>query len=556
MDTALFLSTFLADKPHDAYALIWTFADKQSHWYRDVTAIARDVPQWAGDVYIGMGLSPKDFGATDRCKEADIMGIMGLWADLDIGSIGHKKGNLPQTWDEAASLLDAIPLAPTMLVASGGGIHVYWLFTEPWIFTIDEDRAAAKKLETALTYALRDRAQTQGWDVDSTQDLARVLRLPGTYNHKHTPPALCELRLCEPARRYTRDEVRAAIPEAVQVKAKKKATREKNSTASVPSFNPNAQPPIEKLEKLQENPKFKRTWNRQRHDLQDQSASSYCQCVAVFAVQAGWTDQEAINLIITWRRKHGEPAKDAAWYARQINDAHAKISETSAKANEKTEQAHRQAEIHEILDGYDADEELTDDRRAEIIDMLSRLFHIEITRITKYRLDPPLYRLELEHETIILGDVTKLITQSAFRAKMAAAAGHLIPKFSSLQWEKAATMLLHACTDERIDEATDAGQVSEWLDQYLEQRTICEDANEAAPKRQPFTHNDGLYFYLDDFITWLRLKSMSLIETKDLAVKLKIGGCANETLNVAINGKRTTRYCWKIPPALQEKVTP
>lgn len=68
-----------------------------------------------------------------------------------------------------------------------------------------------------------------------------------------------------------------------------------------------AEPPGEKLASLfLSNPKFPDTWNRRRMDLQDQSASGYDLALADAAAIDGWGDQEIFNLLIAWRREHGE----------------------------------------------------------------------------------------------------------------------------------------------------------------------------------------------------------------------------------------------------------
>ncbi len=70
---------------------------------------------------------------------------------------------------------------PTMVVASGsGGLHVYWSMSEA--LTLHEWQPLAQ--------ALAEAARRHGLHCDSsvTVDGARVLRIPGTLNHKSNPP--------------------------------------------------------------------------------------------------------------------------------------------------------------------------------------------------------------------------------------------------------------------------------------------------------------------------------------------------------------------------------
>lgn len=86
-------------------------------------------------------------------------------------------------------------------------------------------------------------------------------------------------------------------------------------------LHPDAVPPFHKLELLKEiDTKFAQTWARNRPDLADQSASTYCLSLATVAASVGWTPQEMANLLIAWRKKSGEDAKldRLDWYQRTI----------------------------------------------------------------------------------------------------------------------------------------------------------------------------------------------------------------------------------------------
>lgn len=65
-----------------------------------------------------------------------------------------------------------------------------------------------------------------------------------------------------------------------------------------------AVPPADKLETLLEDDDFKKTWNHDRPDFS--SMSEYDQSLTSRAKRAGWSDQEIANLIIAFRRKHGD----------------------------------------------------------------------------------------------------------------------------------------------------------------------------------------------------------------------------------------------------------
>ena len=105
---------------------------------------------------------------------------------------------------EAREALAAFPVPPTMIVHSGGGLHVYYALREPLDLITDEPRARAL-LERLAVYLRGD---------PSAAEPARVLRVPGTLNRKpeYGTPRPVLLELCEPDRRYNPSELEEWLP--------------------------------------------------------------------------------------------------------------------------------------------------------------------------------------------------------------------------------------------------------------------------------------------------------------------------------------------------------
>ena len=122
-----------------------------------------------------------DSGKRGNAEGAAVM--PGCWLDLDIAGPGHKQESLPSE-DDAMGFLESLELRPTMIVHSGGGYHVYWLFERPWIFKSGEDNSLAQAISAGFQRYVRNEGQELGWKIDTTSDLCRLLRLPGTFNHK------------------------------------------------------------------------------------------------------------------------------------------------------------------------------------------------------------------------------------------------------------------------------------------------------------------------------------------------------------------------------------
>jgi len=185
-----FLHSIFGDAP--GHIVIWTAADKKSSSFENTGEGRADAAEYAAsraneaDVYFGLGLHPKALPASSRGKADGVAGIGCVWADVDFGP-GHKNPVAP---DEATArrIVESVEPKPSMIVHSGGGLHCYWLLTEPWVFASDDDREKAKALVPAWQDRLRAAFAREGYTLDSTGDLARVLRLPGTFNHKQSEP--------------------------------------------------------------------------------------------------------------------------------------------------------------------------------------------------------------------------------------------------------------------------------------------------------------------------------------------------------------------------------
>lgn len=113
------------------------------------------------------------FGVNPRAKlyigtKAGIALCRTVWADLDQVSLPDAR----KRW-EAHSLPE-----PTIIVGSGHGIHLYWKLCDPADVSSIQKRDAFEGMLKKLYQELGS---------DSTQDVTRLLRLPGFHNVKQTP---------------------------------------------------------------------------------------------------------------------------------------------------------------------------------------------------------------------------------------------------------------------------------------------------------------------------------------------------------------------------------
>lgn len=127
-------------------------------------------------------------------SKANIRALRAWWADLDS--------------QEGLTLnIKDFPLAPSLLVRSGHGAHVYWCATEPFPCSKDPARLQAheaelRQIQVALTNLGAD---------PMVCEVARVLRLPGFFNRKRQPHGLVELAHASSVR-YSQADLQAAFP--------------------------------------------------------------------------------------------------------------------------------------------------------------------------------------------------------------------------------------------------------------------------------------------------------------------------------------------------------
>lgn len=311
-DATKFLDGVYPDVPAGHAVLLWTLPDRQSHWCKDAASAAERAAQLGEtrDVYLGVGTRLAGLGPSKRGGDDEVSGLAGLVADFDLLGPGHQKTNLPRDRAEVGVILSRLPLQPSAIVQTGGGIHCWWLFAELWMLDSEAERQKAKALSRGWAGRIKAIAREQRLDVDAVHDLARVLRVPGTLNHKNGGRRPVTLESLSDQRFQPSDfeEWAVEILESIKMGLGGLILRD------------SANPPAEKFDALRINePKFDASWLHKRKDMQDQSASAYDYSLANFAVAAGWDDQEITDLLIARRRTHHDDLKlREDYYARTI----------------------------------------------------------------------------------------------------------------------------------------------------------------------------------------------------------------------------------------------
>lgn len=189
------------------YSYFWTPNDgngeKYTYWL--TLPHSGDVPKlFAGrDAYFAVNPSIIRRSEHERAGNTDVIAVNGFFCEFDCPT--------PEAKAEAAKKIQAWKIPPSCVVDSGGGYHVYIWLKSPLMLDTPEARKRASDLQWAF-------AQWAGGDT-SVNDLARVLRIPGTTNHKskyapNFPQVTIEI--WEPQRQYELAELEPLLQPLIE----------------------------------------------------------------------------------------------------------------------------------------------------------------------------------------------------------------------------------------------------------------------------------------------------------------------------------------------------
>jgi uncharacterized protein (DUF927 family) len=172
---------------HNAALGTYRYGIKQVYFHtvEELAETAEHYDSEGWDIYFAMS----NFKEEGTRRGEDAKHIKSFFLDLDCGEDKVAKGEGFATQGEALRRLQefivALELPKPLIVNSGRGIHVYWVLeesvpVEQWKVVADQFKAKCKEF---------------GLEIDPAvpSDVARVLRVVGTHNHKPDTPAPVEV---------------------------------------------------------------------------------------------------------------------------------------------------------------------------------------------------------------------------------------------------------------------------------------------------------------------------------------------------------------------------
>lgn len=513
---------------------LYTLPAKECYWPRSRAEFVERAAQLAArgqDVYVGLSTRKTGLGRYERGDESTCRRALAIGLDLDVGNVGRKPGHRsPETQADALVALAAMPLAPSLTVSSGYGVHAWYLYVEPADLFDPVTLAGAKGCAAGWNSVMRSEFAKHGWSYVSMGDLARVLRVPGTLNFKEKGDPRPVALISDTPNRYHLNDFESFAQEVV--------ASYRDGLGGL-LLSADAAPPAMKFAALfQNDPRFAATLTHSRRDLRDQSMSGYDMALANAAVRAGWEDQEIVDLLIHHRRERGEDLKlRESYYALTIATAREPASRDGASATEIA----ITREVEEVAAIQDPD-----DQRTEVKRILSKFTGLDVVRIVFHGRDPAKYRVILSSgESFIVESTKDLIRYETWQCRSFEFQAK-VPVYppSRTNWSKLVSHLARF-----IELEPEQGALSTLIDEYAANAVVLADetSDQKGPLvssgRQMIFPGGRFGFHLGAFRRWCA-DSGYHVDFAGLQARLRGLGYVATTVSYSLAGKVSSRTYW------------
>jgi hypothetical protein len=310
-------------------------------------------------------------------------------------------------------------------------------------------------------------------------------------------------------------------------------------------FHGGSQPPFDRFDQLlRENREFRRAWDHKLSHLPDQSTEAYDQVLVGIALQAGWSNQEVVDLVIAHRRRQPleletpEPAYFLKLIERAKNDPAA-------------------APGAQAVSGEDPE------RVQKLIAALNRALGISILKITKYGAVDGTYELTLvDGRKVDLGPAGNVLSHRLTKAGIADATTIVIAPFKQPAWDKICSAIFQCAGPAPIEDAAEQQEMSWWLRSCLantsiidvderDRQALARALRDRAGSWAFQSHTGQLMIHLGGFMSAVHLRCGARPTWKECALRLRKLGFIPGDLEGKDSDGRPRLNIWRAPQGWQ-----
>lgn len=186
-----FISTFYG-LSFEGKLPMWSLKTKRASLYglEDISRLIREVEErkQAEDLYFGAATQSGDLGPKSRGSNDTAISLPGIFADIDFATAKDSIKHYPPDSDTALALIHSFEAEPFLIQHSGNGFHVLYAFDKPVVMHNREERRRAQAILRQFSRKLALHFELAGYEIDNVSDLARIYRVPTTFNHKSGTP--------------------------------------------------------------------------------------------------------------------------------------------------------------------------------------------------------------------------------------------------------------------------------------------------------------------------------------------------------------------------------
>lgn len=158
--------------------------------------------------------------------------VFGLWLDIDVDMKGHhneQHNNYFTSFQQAIDFIKSLPIKPTIIVNSGGGLHVYYKFEEILRFETIEERNEINLIYKFFSEYIAKEANKLGKETDKS-NILKMMRVPFTHNLKDNEnPKPVTIEYFEDANKLRYEEVKDFLKDSIESYERKLAQQSQQS---------------------------------------------------------------------------------------------------------------------------------------------------------------------------------------------------------------------------------------------------------------------------------------------------------------------------------------